>query len=89
MGRAAQLYQDRYWNEGMFGTVEHIVQLAREAGMTSTELAIAWVLSNPAVTTPILGASRPEQLAQSVAASDKPIDGAIRTRLNALTAKYV
>ncbi len=42
-----------------------------EAGMSLATLAVAWVLSNPAITAPIVGASRPEQLADSLAAAEK------------------
>ena len=50
-------------------------------------LAVAWVLANPAITSPIVGASRPEQLDDNVAAVDptlEPDRGAARQ----LTAEY-
>ena len=53
-----------------------------------TTLAVQWVLANPAVTSPIIGASRPEQLAASCAAADSPIDPDTKTRLDELTAVY-
>ena len=40
--------------------------LADEAGMSLAALAVAWVLANPAITSPIIGASRPEQLDDSL-----------------------
>ena len=40
-------------------------------GMTLATLAMRWVLSNPAITAPIIGASRPEQLADSLAAAEQ------------------
>ena len=49
-------------------------------------LAVTWVLSNPAVTAPIIGASRPEQLADSLAAAERgalPPD--LKARLDDLT----
>ena len=39
--------------------------------MSMATLAMRWVLSNPAITAPIVGASRPEQLADSLAAAEK------------------
>ena len=51
-------------------------------------LAVQWTLANPVVTSPIIGASRPEQLAASVAAADAPLDGAVKARLDELTAVY-
>jgi len=43
--------------------------LARELGATPAQLAVAWVLSNPAVTAAIVGARRPDQITETVAAA--------------------
>jgi aryl-alcohol dehydrogenase-like predicted oxidoreductase len=51
-------------------------------------LAVAWVLANPAVTSPIIGASRPEQLAASVAAVDFVLTLELKQRLDDLTREY-
>jgi len=48
-----------------------IVALAREVGMSPAQLAIAWCLRNPNVSTVILGASRVEQLEENLGALDK------------------
>ena len=79
-------YQARYWHEREFATIADLRGIAREAGLSMATLAIAWVLSNPAITAPIVGASRPEQLADSVAAADKgglPAD--LKARLDEIT----
>ena len=39
--------------------------------MSMATMAMRWVLSNPAITAPIIGASRPEQLADSLAAAEQ------------------
>jgi aryl-alcohol dehydrogenase-like predicted oxidoreductase len=88
LGSAAGRYQDRYWHEREFATVEALRPIAREAGMSLAALAVAWVLANPAVTSPIVGASRPEQLDDPLAALDKPLDGALLARLDDLTREY-
>jgi len=64
-------YQARYWHEQEFATIEALRGVAREAGMSMATLAIAWVLSDPAITAPIVGATRPEQLADSLAAAER------------------
>ena len=51
-------------------------------------LAVAWVLSNPAITSPIVGASRPEQLDDVLAAGDKDLDAGLKLRLDELTVEY-
>ena len=65
------MYQARYWHDRQFATVEALRKVAKEAGMSMATLAVAWVLANPAITSPIVGASRPEQLADSLAAARK------------------
>lgn len=88
LGTAAERYQDRYWHEGMFETVEAIRPFAREAGMTMAQLAVAWVAANPTVTAPIIGASRPEQLEDTLKALEAPLPADLKQRLDDLTASY-
>jgi aryl-alcohol dehydrogenase (NADP+) len=88
LGRAGEMYQDRYWQEQMFATVEEIRAVAEDVGVPMTTLAVQWTLANPVVTAPIIGASRPEQLAASIAALDTTIDAAVKARLDELTAVY-
>jgi aryl-alcohol dehydrogenase (NADP+) len=72
LGRAGAMYQQRYWHDREFETVEALRGVAAEAGTSLATLAVAWVMANPAVTAPIIGASRPEQLAESLAAAEGP-----------------
>lgn len=88
LGSAAERYQDRYWHEGMFDTVEQLRPLAQDAGMSLPQMAVAWVLANPVVTAPIIGASRPEQLEDTVKAVDTPLSAELKQRLDDLTAQY-
>jgi aryl-alcohol dehydrogenase (NADP+) len=88
LGRAQDLYRERYWHDRMFESVEAIRAIAEDAATPMTTLAIQWVLANPVITSPIVGASRPEQLAASVAAVDTPLDPAIKAKLDELTAVY-
>jgi aryl-alcohol dehydrogenase-like predicted oxidoreductase len=50
--------------------------------MPITTLSVAWVLANPAITSVILGASRIEQLTDTLAAADCKLDSALKTRLD-------
>lgn len=88
LGNAADRYQDRYWHEREFATVEALRPLAAEAGLTLTQLALAWTLAEPAITAPIVGASRPEQLDDAITAAEKPLDAALKARLDELTVEY-
>ena len=82
------MYQDRYWHEREFDTVEQLSQLAEEAGISLVTLAVAWVLAHPAITAPIIGASRPDQLDASLAAAGFTLDADLKPRLDELTAEY-
>jgi aryl-alcohol dehydrogenase-like predicted oxidoreductase len=88
LGTAARRYQERYWREREFESVEAIRGLAAEGGMSMVQLALAWVLAHPAVTSPIVGASRPAQLDEAIAAVGKTLDSGLKTRLDELTADY-
>lgn len=88
LGNAAANYQDRYWHDREFDTVDALRPLADEAGTSMTTMAVQWVLANPAVTSAIIGASRPEQLADSLAAVDKPMDDDLKARLDELTVEW-
>ncbi|HUM17746.1 MAG TPA: aldo/keto reductase [Candidatus Nitrosotalea sp.] len=88
LGTAAERYQDRYWHAREFETVEALRPLAAEAGVSLARLAIAWVLAEPAITAAIVGASRPDQLEDAVAATEKPIDALLKARLDEVTREY-
>jgi aryl-alcohol dehydrogenase (NADP+) len=86
LGTAARRYQERYWNEKEFEAIEALRPIAGEAGISMATMAVAWVLSNPAITAPIVGASRPEQLADSLAAAEiGGLPAELLARLNDLT----
>jgi aryl-alcohol dehydrogenase (NADP+) len=88
LGNAAKTYTDRYWQEREFATVQTFTGLAKQAGVEPATLAVAWVLANPAITSPLIGASRPEQLAASVAAVGYRLDPALKQTLDQLTHEY-
>jgi aryl-alcohol dehydrogenase (NADP+) len=86
LGSAARRYQARYWNQREFDTIAALRLIATEAGMSMATLALRWVLSNPAITAPIIGASRPEQLADSLAAAEQgALPGEVKARLDDLS----
>ncbi len=55
-------------------TVQQLRPLAEQAGLTMAQLAVAWVLQNPNVSSAIVGATRPEQLQDNVKASGVKLD---------------
>jgi aryl-alcohol dehydrogenase (NADP+) len=88
LGRAGSLYQDRYWHADEFDAIEHIRDLAKSAGLSMATVAVGWVLANPAVTAPIIGASRPEQLADCLAAAGTPLDQDLKAALDEATMEW-
>ncbi|PNW09309.1 aldo/keto reductase [Microbacterium testaceum] len=54
--------------------VQRLTPIADEAGLSMPQLAIAWVLQNPNIAAALVGASRPEQLADTVKASGVTLD---------------
>ncbi len=88
LGNAAQTYQDRYWHDNVFDTVDELVKIADEAGIPLPTLAVAWTLRHPAITSPIVGASRPDQLDATIAAVETKLDDDLVDRLNETTAAY-
>ena len=58
----------------MLTAVQQLKPLADQAGLTQGQLAIAWVLQNPNVSSAIVGATRPEQVRDNVKASGVKLD---------------
>jgi 1-deoxyxylulose-5-phosphate synthase len=85
----ADLYRARYWHDGVFETVAELTRLADQAGLSMPRLALAWVLAQPAVTAPLVGASRVQHLDDIVAACDVVLDADLYQRLDELTRPYV
>jgi aryl-alcohol dehydrogenase (NADP+) len=89
LGRAGVMYQQRYWKSAEFETVSALRAVAQEAGMSLATLAVRWVLSNPAITAPIIGASKPEQLRDSLdAAEGGALPADLKGRLDELTHQW-
>jgi 1-deoxyxylulose-5-phosphate synthase len=83
-----KLYQSRYWHEREFETIGKIQEIAKQQGTPMATLSVAWILANPAITSVILGASRIEQLTDTLAAADHKLDGAVKTKLEEVSIEY-
>ena len=64
----------RWMDDDLLTRVQRLRPLADEAGLTMAQLAVAWVLQNPNVASALVGASRPEQVEDNVAAAGKKLD---------------
>jgi aryl-alcohol dehydrogenase-like predicted oxidoreductase len=74
LGKTGDLYRERYWQQAQFEAVEQLRQALRPGGKSLVQVAIAWVLAQPGITAAIVGASRPEQLDDSLKAIDVTLD---------------
>ncbi|PRB80022.1 aldo/keto reductase [Pseudomonas sp. MYb185] len=88
LGTAAERYQQRYWHERQFETVQTLASLSDSVGLSLTTAAVAWVLANPVVTSAIIGASNPAQLDATLAAINTPLPFELKQRFDELTQEY-
>jgi aryl-alcohol dehydrogenase-like predicted oxidoreductase len=61
--------------------VDRVGEIATERGTTRAQIALAWVLANPVVTAPIVGATKPQHLTDAIAAVDIELSAAELDRL--------
>jgi aryl-alcohol dehydrogenase-like predicted oxidoreductase len=72
----------KWLEDDVLTRVQALRPLADEAGLTMAQMAVAWVLGNPNVSAAIVGASRPEQLEDSVRASGVVLDDDLRAAID-------
>ncbi len=82
--QAYDTYNRRYYTDQAMDIVERFLEAAREKGMTPAQLALAWVLSESRITSPILGARTVEQLQDSLGALEKPLTPEDREQVPAI-----
>jgi aryl-alcohol dehydrogenase (NADP+) len=61
---------EMYYQEADFKVADRCAELAKQRGVSSAQIALAWVLHQPGLTAPIIGASKMPQLEEAVAALD-------------------
>ena len=76
-------FMSQYLGEEVLARVERLRPIADGLGITMAQLALAWLLHEPNVASPIVGASRPEQVRANAASSGVELD---ETALNAIEA---
>ncbi len=80
-----RMYMHRFAEAAYYEIAERFTEYAREHGLHPATLAVAWVMSNPAVTAPIIGARNVEQLEASLAALDVKMTPEWRAEISALS----
>ena len=82
----ASTIQRRYFNERGWRIVEALQSVADELDAQPSEIALAWLLAQPAVVAPIVGANTPEQLAAGLGAVDLELSEEQLARLDEASA---
>lgn len=72
----------RFLTDDVLTRVQNLRPVADELGLSMAQLAIAWVLQNDNVAAALVGASRPEQVAENVKASGVTIPAELMTRID-------
>jgi aryl-alcohol dehydrogenase (NADP+) len=70
-----------YYEESDYAVADRTVEVARDKGVSPAQIALAWILAQPGVTAPIVGASKMEHLEQAVKALDVRLSAGERKRL--------
>ncbi len=65
---------DLYYGKADFRVVDRVIEIARNRGATAAQIALAWMLCRPGVTSPIIGATKIEHLDAAVSALDITLD---------------
>lgn len=82
LGSTGEVYRARYWNDRLLKEAATLKREAERQGFSLVTAAVAWVLSNPDVTSAIIGASRVSQLADHLRAPDAVLPPALKERLD-------
>jgi len=74
-----------YYQDSDFQVVDRLSEIARRRGVSNARVALAWVLAQPGITSPIVGARRMEHLEDAVASVELKLD---ESELRALEEPY-
>ncbi|MFI7110678.1 aldo/keto reductase family protein [Nonomuraea sp. NPDC050227] len=72
----------RYMNDDVLTRVQELRPIADDLGLTMAQLAVAWVLQNPNVSSAIVGATRPEQVRDNVKAAGVKLEDDVLKRID-------
>ncbi|MFC4119360.1 aldo/keto reductase family protein [Nonomuraea zeae] len=72
----------RFMRDDVLGRVQELKPIASDLGLSMAQLAIAWVLQNPNVSSAIVGASRPDQVRDNVKAAGVKLEAGVLQRID-------
>ncbi len=80
---------EKFMGEKTLTAVQQLKPLAEGLGLTMAQFALAWVLQNKAVSAAIVGASRPEQMADNLGASGVEIPAEVMKKVDEVLADVI
>jgi aryl-alcohol dehydrogenase-like predicted oxidoreductase len=75
--KSGAMFISRWMTDEVLGTVQQLAPIAEQAGLSLAQLAVAWVLQNPNVSSAIVGATRPEQVGENAKAAGVRLDAGL------------
>jgi aryl-alcohol dehydrogenase-like predicted oxidoreductase len=79
----------RHLRDDLLTRVQDLRPVADEAGLSMAQLAVAWVLQNPGVSSAIIGATRPEQVRDNVRAAGVRLDPEVLKRIDDILEPFI
>lgn len=86
---AMSSFVEKFMGEKTLTAVQQLRPLAEGLGLTMAQFALAWVLQNKAVSAAIVGASRPEQMADNLGASGVEIPAEVMKKVDEILADVI
>lgn len=80
-------FMANFWRQETLDAVQELLPLASDAGCTPAQLALAWCLQRDAISSVIVGASRPDQVDDNVLAADLTIDADVFAAMDKILAE--
>jgi 1-deoxyxylulose-5-phosphate synthase len=72
--KSDQFAHSLYYQEADFQIVDRVTELAKKRGISNAQIALAWVLHQPGIAAPIVGATKPHHLGDAIKALDVKLD---------------
>ena len=76
-------FAEELYSDDDFDVVDAVRAVAASRGVAAAQVSLAWLLGNPAVTAPIIGATKPHHVDDAVAATELTLDDEERAQLEA------
>ena len=80
------MFREKLRSDAVLASVARLKPVAERLGLSTAQLALAWILRLPAVSSAIIGATRPEQVTKNAAASGVQLPSAVVNEIETIVA---